>query len=94
MENAVIQSANQLMELVGLVIVAGLIFGKISEIPFFCSPTNIKTIISLKHTNKAFLNLNHKIKTALENAVNKPFSRAVLFIFSLSTLHTRRDLFG
>ena len=32
MENAVIQSANQLMELVGLVIVAGLIFGKISEI--------------------------------------------------------------
>ena len=32
MENAVIQSANQLMELVGLIIVAGLIFGKISEI--------------------------------------------------------------
>lgn len=32
MENAIIQSANQLMELVGLVILAGLIFGKISEI--------------------------------------------------------------
>ncbi|WP_028829417.1 cation:proton antiporter [Proteocatella sphenisci] len=32
MENAVIQSANQLMELVGLVILAGLIFGKISEV--------------------------------------------------------------
>lgn len=32
MESSVIQSANQLMELIGLVILAGLVFGKVSEL--------------------------------------------------------------
>ena len=51
-------------------------------LPFFCSPTNIKTIISLKHTRHTNSDCKLKLKTALENAVNKPFSRAALFIFS------------
>ena len=52
----------------------------------------IKSIIPLKHTKKAVLILNYKIETALENAANKPFSRASLFIFSPAVLRTQRAI--
>ena len=58
--------------------------------PFFYFSTINKPVITLKHTMEIGSDYKLKIKTALENAVNKPFSRAVLFIFSPAVPRTPR----
>lgn len=62
--------------------------------PFFYFLNAIKSIFPLKHTQKAASGLNYKIKTALENAVNKPFSRAAFFILSSAVRLSQRGLRG
>ena len=76
MENAVIQSANQLMELVGLVIVAGLIFGKISEI--IKMPDVVLFILAGIILGPSLLNWINIDKYPVENQVILSFGAAYI----------------
>ena len=76
MENAVIQSANQLMELVGLVIVAGLIFGKISEI--IKMPDVVLYILAGIILGPSLLNWINIDKYPVENQVILSFGAAYI----------------
>lgn len=76
MENAVIQSANQLMELVGLVIVAGLIFGKISDI--IKMPDVVLFILAGIILGPSLLNWINIDKYPVENQVILSFGAAYI----------------
>ena len=76
MENAVIQSANQLMELVGLIIVAGLIFGKISEI--IKMPDVVLFILAGIILGPSLLNWINIDKYPVENQVILSFGAAYI----------------